>query len=509
MDSSQTSGMYRLSPIDRQYDPQADRGHGHDQGQSRESQYYYNANNYGRAEGANTGLELPPPQPFQPSHNHFLPPLPSTSDADLTHPPTIAAAVGAKPASKAGGERRKGKRKAVVISDGDDSEPGGSDDEGGSTRRGRPSGAGNYTMEDVRGLLDAVDHVKPMGQTGWKKVYGRYEKWAKKHKRPVRDTKSLEAKYKALLKQRKPTGAAKRPEHLVRAREIEDSIRAQAGTRDIEDSDDDDDGTNNDRRRNNLDEDDDDDDDHSDSGDRGKTRTATVRSNKDAPSATRSTSANKNTASDLVSKLGQAFEPSAQRARDEERSFRSFQTSQFFAMNEQLRDAHAASDRLRADNLALIQRVSAAERERDLAQLRLEMRPPSLTAPPPVQKVRKSHWRGYPGVDLVRGKIKVVDTYPDEASDAEAWDSDKENRDPGPSSRWRDRSPFVPWKAPQGIRTPHYPPSTSASSTRFDSPHKSINASPSKESFTVADPAPFLGYAPAPSDALSAPASPA
>ncbi|KAJ3513755.1 hypothetical protein NMY22_g14946 [Coprinellus aureogranulatus] len=109
----------------------------------------------------------------------------------------------------------------------------------------------------------------------------------------------------------------------------------------------------------------------------------------------------------------------------------------------------------------------------------------------PSKPPRRSHFKGYPGIDRFRGKVKVVDVFPEggshtywlsdpstDASNAEGFDSaesDKENRPPG-SSRWRDRSPFIPYKAPQ--------PSSSSSTTRVEgmsSPHKNLS-SPAKVS---------------------------
>lgn len=64
------------------------------------------------------------------------------------------------------------------------------------TKRGRPHGAGNYSLDDVKALLDQTEAELPLGQRGWKAIYDRYSKWAQKHGRPQRTQKSLETKFK-------------------------------------------------------------------------------------------------------------------------------------------------------------------------------------------------------------------------------------------------------------------------------------------------------------------------
>jgi hypothetical protein len=71
-----------------------------------------------------------------------------------------------------------------------------SDDEKPIAKRGRRTGAGNYTEGDLAQLLTLVEEELPIGQRGWKKVHEKFAKWAKKNNRPERDVKSVEAKYK-------------------------------------------------------------------------------------------------------------------------------------------------------------------------------------------------------------------------------------------------------------------------------------------------------------------------
>ncbi len=63
-------------------------------------------------------------------------------------------------------------------------------------QRGRPAGSGNYATEDVNMLLNFVQEELPLGSKGWKITTSRFNKWAKKANRPMRNQKSLETKFK-------------------------------------------------------------------------------------------------------------------------------------------------------------------------------------------------------------------------------------------------------------------------------------------------------------------------
>jgi hypothetical protein len=141
-------------------------------------------------------------------------PLPSTSDGDLLHGPTIAKATGHLAAPKVAGSRHpnrslapsprptqskdNGKRKREDLSDFEDlsdvSEPQAKQ----STHGGRRPGAGNYGEPELKELLRLVESCLPFGQTGWQRVHARYNTWAKKNKKPLRDVKALEAKFKTV-----------------------------------------------------------------------------------------------------------------------------------------------------------------------------------------------------------------------------------------------------------------------------------------------------------------------
>lgn len=66
------------------------------------------------------------------------------------------------------------------------------------TRRGRPTGAGNFSDADTWCLLDAVANERPLGERGWKNVSGVYNSYAQRHGRAVRTAKSLENKFKSV-----------------------------------------------------------------------------------------------------------------------------------------------------------------------------------------------------------------------------------------------------------------------------------------------------------------------
>ncbi|KAJ6615620.1 hypothetical protein B0H10DRAFT_2435371 [Mycena sp. CBHHK59/15] len=154
-----------------------------------------------------------------------LPPLPDDDDDDLSDPVTIARARGLQPAKKVAGARRKIKdakgKKRRRDSDSDDA----SDEP--VSRRGRPSGSGNYSKEDTKYLLDMVERELPLGGKGWKIIARKYKKWARNNGRPERGLKSLETKYKQI---KKPTGDASCPPEVKRAHQIEELINQRAGT---------------------------------------------------------------------------------------------------------------------------------------------------------------------------------------------------------------------------------------------------------------------------------------
>ncbi|KAF8232893.1 hypothetical protein L208DRAFT_1203561, partial [Tricholoma matsutake] len=107
---------------------------------------------------------------------------------------------------------------------------------------GRPSGASNYLAEDISVLLDYVEQELPLGQHGWNKVHHQLLKWAYSCGHPARAVKSLETKYKQLVKIKKPMGSGVCPPKIKQAQKIDEKINEHAGTRNLSDSDFDGDG---------------------------------------------------------------------------------------------------------------------------------------------------------------------------------------------------------------------------------------------------------------------------
>ncbi|TFY80399.1 hypothetical protein EWM64_g3611 [Hericium alpestre] len=333
-------------------------------------------------------------------------PLPGhDGDKDLQDNNTIAEATGHAAAAKVAGSRRKGKqradepgserrvdkgkrhadaapqpRKRVRLDDEDQ------DDEQKTAKRGRPHGAGNYSQDDLGALLDYVEGELPLGQRGWERIHRRFVKWAHRHGRPERALKSLETKYKQLVKTKKPTGNGVCPPSVDRAHAIEDLINDRAGTRDLADSDFDDAGN----AGGDINE-------QSDNADRSSDEDgpvpALLRPRRAAVTATvvrapipshHPTESSgqlqsitprhrANAATDLVSRISQVFDPDIQVARDTERHSCSLQHTEFFSVHQQLRDALAANESYRNTISDLRDRLHAAESARDRAEMRLEI----------------------------------------------------------------------------------------------------------------------------------------
>ena len=136
-------------------------------------------------------------------------PLPATLDRDLHHGPTIASAVGYEPANKVGGSRHRatpsnskalGKRKVINVSDIDSIDSGDESEvlKVKGSHGGRRQGAGNYKDDDLNELLRLVEEELPIGGNGWKRISVRYEQWATRKGRPVRNVKALESKFKGV-----------------------------------------------------------------------------------------------------------------------------------------------------------------------------------------------------------------------------------------------------------------------------------------------------------------------
>ncbi|KAH7930087.1 hypothetical protein BV22DRAFT_1125242 [Leucogyrophana mollusca] len=330
-------------------------------------------------------------------------PLPDDSEDDF---PTISTLLdrSAKPAKKVAGSRHrdvpttdlKGKGKArateppinprkrkasgtLPAPESDTKKKGGA--------RGRSQGVANYSPDDIEALLDILEDTLPIGGKAWNTVGDSFADWARENNRPIRTSKSLEAKFKQFVRTTKPTGDAECPPHIDRAHQIEDWINEKAGARDLDDDDiiDADDGV------------------------------IVVTSDEEGPCVTSSrpirpaTSSTKATAArvktepaeagpiarrasdrlgtpvartqraprtgglDLLNTIANSLDPRVQTSRDEERSARSMHTTQFLSLSNQLRDAQHTINDLRDQLLRVERDRSDAERRADRAEMQREM----------------------------------------------------------------------------------------------------------------------------------------
>ncbi|KDR67831.1 hypothetical protein GALMADRAFT_216203 [Galerina marginata CBS 339.88] len=291
---------------------------------------------------------------------------PSFDNDDDEMPAGILKKPLGKPVTKVAGRRRtiqpdpKGKGKERVV----DSEPKSTkrkalpgDIEGPAAKKkrgGRVNGAPNYSEVDVDALLDIVEVRLPVGPIGWTQVGEDFGKWAKSEGRPERTAKSLENKYKQLVRTKKPTGEGTIPSEIARALEIEQLILIEAETRELDDSE-------------IVDQDDQDvlelsTEDEEDSPPARKPN-KDVKTVKQEPKtysvglsrrmaereqpAPRNRTSRVNQSQDFLSSISSALDPSTQEARDDARAARSMQSTQIFTMYQTLRDSQTTTETLR------------------------------------------------------------------------------------------------------------------------------------------------------------------
>ncbi|KAJ7713384.1 hypothetical protein B0H16DRAFT_1621339 [Mycena metata] len=296
-----------------------------------------------------------------PSQQHPIPidpalqtPLPRGPYLDLTHPGTIADAKGLKRADKIAGSRRNGKSKERadsvpkkcsrvhrVSSDSDSDEPPSKRGKGG-----RPGGSTSYGKTELNHMFKVVGDVKPIGQKGWKKVEHKQNKWAKANGYAVRPPKAIENKFNGYLRLKKPTGDAECPPEVKRAHELEALINERVGTRELSDAESQSD------------------DDSSD------VEVTAVARRAPSPLLKRKYRAS---GGDLAAKLSAAFDPEAQRSRDDARAHRSSENTQILTLTQQVRDAQALSESLRAQNTVLQGCLHDVERQLDRVTVRADI----------------------------------------------------------------------------------------------------------------------------------------
>ncbi|KAF8335506.1 hypothetical protein F5887DRAFT_1079147 [Amanita rubescens] len=230
---------------------------------------------------------------------------------------------------------------------------------------GRATGAANYSAEDVEALLNILETELPLGGHAWNSAADDFNNWAADNGRPSRTVKSLELKFKQLVKTLKPTGDAECPPHIQRAHQIDDLMNDKAGSRDLDDAD-------------IIDVDN---DNHEESDDELPTtqRVSKVKS-ETAPGpvarrvasdklSTSTTTGSRNTSRNLLTGIQEALTPSARNARDEGHSVTLLQSQQMFTLSSQLREAHRQLDVMRRELAQAERQCNKAERRADRAEM--------------------------------------------------------------------------------------------------------------------------------------------
>ncbi|KAJ6529398.1 hypothetical protein B0H19DRAFT_532533 [Mycena capillaripes] len=302
-------------------------------------------------------------------------------------------------------------------------------------------------------FLKIVERKLPLGHKAWKGVAVSYNKWAGDNERPERDVKSLETKYKQLLKKKKPTGDGDCPPDVKLAHHVDTLINQRADTCELSDSEFDDAGAG---------------DVSSDDvvevvPSASSTRTAVARRAPTPP--LRHPRMN---APELVTQLSKVFDPKAARARETDRAERSFQTTHMFTLSQQLRDAQTANENLRNQLSAMQIQLHDAQRGRELAELKLQMFQTGSVfgsasmGPSTGRRSRAAIYKENP--DFVREdrKVRCERIFPDGGACTQWFsdlssddDEEKENKNPSSSSNSRRSSLHVKTTCSPFIMTTH------------------------------------------------------
>ncbi|KAJ3804692.1 hypothetical protein F5876DRAFT_5531, partial [Lentinula aff. lateritia] len=356
-------------------------------------------------------------------------PLPDDDEDDFPPPSKILSEI-AHVATKVGGARRsvsKGKGKAKATPDVDDDDTTSRKRKRGS-QKGRTSGSSNYTDEDLGILFEILRRNLPLGQRAWSRCADEFNEQAEQQGRPTRLAKSLELKYKQLVKTTKPTGDAELPRNVEDALEIEEMMNDKAGTRDLDDSD-----------IGDFDDNDSESESDKENAPTRKKSKATVKKQSTAtgPVAHRRATGRQTSVTssrDFVDTLSAALDPVAQTARAEEQSSRTLQATSMLTMSSQLRELQRTTENLR-QRLDESQRdLMQAERRADRAEMRadrLEMMSAVMQAPIAPARSFRPPSHGYP----VPPHARVHNHEP--ATEPEPWVRQEIHYpEGGRSSRW-------------------------------------------------------------------------
>ncbi|KAI0047509.1 hypothetical protein FA95DRAFT_1662927 [Auriscalpium vulgare] len=276
-------------------------------------------------------------------------------------PKTAGSRHAAKTDRKGKGKARadvpsKRKRKAVEEEEEDEPAP----------KRGRSKGAANYRDDEVNVLLDLVEDILPTGGKGWKVVGDRHRDWAQTQGSSERTDKSLESKFKQLVKTSKPTGNAVCPPAVEHAHEIDALIDEKVSTRELDDADIVDIPDNSDTDSGY--------DSTPDPPKRPKVGPVAraVKVEQQLPSALRG-AGRPPKALDILGRLTDGLNPSVQAARDDERALRSIQSTQIMMLNTQIRDLNNITADLRRQLMETERRFQEESRRADRIQHELSM----------------------------------------------------------------------------------------------------------------------------------------
>ncbi|KAJ7050207.1 hypothetical protein C8F01DRAFT_1001006, partial [Mycena amicta] len=266
-------------------------------------------------------------------------------------------------------------------------------------KRGRKAGTPNFKPREIKKLLTILRNRLPAGGKGWSQVSTDYNGWAKRKGLPECDQWSLEAKYKAILKTKKPTGSASRPAFVTDALEVEDLINQHVGAR-----------HDNDILSILSDSSDSDSDSNSDND--GPAVTAVARCAPSPPLRGRKPCTS---GPELVNTIVYALGPEASKAREDARNKCSYENTHIFSLSQQL-------DRLQTKNSALCTQVSDLQRALDRTELCLEFQTTALDN----NSCRHSHHPRrhgrvhgdtkkdtYYNFQRVHGRIRVEEKFPD------------------------------------------------------------------------------------------------
>ncbi|KAH7874861.1 uncharacterized protein C8R40DRAFT_1170965 [Lentinula edodes] len=398
----------------------------------------------------------------------------------------------------------KGKGKAKATPDVDDDDTTSRKRKRGS-QKGRTSGSSNYTDEDLGILFEILRRNLPLGQRAWSRCADEFNEQAEQQGRPTRLAKSLELKYKQLVKTTKPTGDAELPRNVEDALEIEEMMNDKAGTRDLDDSD-----------IGDFDDNDSDSESDKENAPTRKKSKATVKKQSTAtgPVARRQATGQQTSVTssrDFVDTLSAALDPVAQTARAEEQSSRTLQATSMLTMSSQLRELQRTTENLR-QRLDESQRdLMQAERRANRAEMRadrLEMmsavmqtpiaparsfRPPSHGYPVPPHARVHNHEPATEPERWVRQEIhypeggrssRWFNVDEDISSPGRYEDYNRENLEPGACVFYSD----VQMRSPTSIRPPRTPSRHQNESSRLDltvSPSSVAGSSGHKASVSV------------------------